>query len=240
MQLTKKELADRIDLEILEAHTSDKEIETFCQQAKEYDFCAITVLPVHVPIVSKYLKGSKVKVDAAIGFYSGNLPTELKLKEVEWTVKSGADELDVLINISALRSGNLDVVESDLEKIIKAAGEKTVKVIVEVSLLTEKEIETACTLAKEVGAKFVSTSTGLMLLKKWRPTVVEDVTLLKQLLGDSIKVKATGGITTIGQTLALIKAGADRIGTSSGVKIIEDALGLRYLEYARFVKQNCS
>lgn len=220
MQLTREQLAKRIDEELLEAHTSEKEMEVFCEEAKKYGFKSVTILPIHVPVASRCLKGSEVKVDAAIGFSSGNLPTELRVKEVEWAVANGADELDIVMNISALKSGDLDVVKKDIKEVVKATEGSIVKAVLEVSFLTENEIRIATNLAKEAGAEFISTSAGLRWLGKWRPTGVEDTTLLRRLVGNSMKVKATGGIATVEQTQALIEAGADRIGTSSGAKIV--------------------
>lgn len=221
MKLTREELAKKIDQTLLEPYTTKKEIEAFCNEAKKYGFASVAILPVHVPTAAGVLEGSDVKVDAAIGFPLGSLPTELKVSEAEWCVENGAYELDMVMNICALKSGKFDVVKKDIEEVVRVAKGRIVKVILEVPLLTENEIVMACNIAKEAGAQFVKTSTGFKGFKGWRPTTIEDVKLLRRLVGTNMKIKAAGGIRTAEQAIALIEAGADRIGTSSGVKIVE-------------------
>jgi deoxyribose-phosphate aldolase len=221
LKITREELARRIDQTLLEPYTSKTEMEAFCNQARKYGFAGVAILPVHVPIARRVLDGSDVKVVAAIGFPLGSLPTELKVSEAEWCIENGADELDMVMNIGALKTGDFDVVKRDIEEVVRVAKGRTVKVILEVPLLTKDEVIKACNIAKEAGAHFVKTSTGFKGFKGWRPTTVEDVKLLRQAVGTSMKVKAAGGIRTTEQAIALIEAGADRIGTSSGVEIVE-------------------
>jgi deoxyribose-phosphate aldolase len=222
MIITKEMLARKIDQTLLEPYTSEREIEIFCNEAKKYNFAAVALLPVHVPTAAKILKGTNVKVDAAIGFPLGSLPTELKVSEAKWCIENGAEELDMVMNICALKSGRYEVVKNDIKEVVRIAENKIVKVIIEVPLLTKDEIRMACAIIKEAGAHFVKTSTGFKGFKGWRPTMVEDVRFLKQLVGNEMKIKAAGGIKTAEQAIALINAGADRIGTSSGTKILEE------------------
>ncbi|MHA1505594.1 MAG: deoxyribose-phosphate aldolase [Candidatus Asgardarchaeia archaeon] len=221
MKFTREELAKKLDQTLLEPYTSEKEMEAFCEEAKKYGFASVAILPVHVPIAARVLEGSDVKVTAAIAFPLGSLPTELKVSEVEWCIENGADEVDMVMNIGALKSGKYDVVKKDIEEVVKAAKGKIVKVILEVPLLTRDEVIKACEIVKETGAHYVKTSTGFKGFKGWRPTTVEDVKLLKECVGDKLKVKAAGGIRTAEQAIAIIEAGAERIGTSSGVRIVE-------------------
>jgi len=221
MELTKEELVKKIDQSRLESCITYKEVEDFINEAKKYGFGAVAVLPIHVAVAKRLLKGSGIKVDAAIGFPLGSLPTELKVSEVEWCLENGADEFDMVMNICALKSGEFDLVKKDIEEVVKAAKGRIVKVIIEVPLLTKDEIAVACNLIKEAGAHFVKTSTGFKTLKGWRATTVEDVKFLKQLVGTSIKVKASGGMHSTELAVACLKAGAERIGTISGVEIVE-------------------
>ena len=190
-------------------------------EAKKYRFGAVAILPSAIPLAREVLKGSGVKIVAAIGFPLGTIPPELKIDEAEKAIKDGADELDVVMNKGALKQGKIEDVKKEIKGIVNLADGKVVKVIIEVPYLNRKEIELACNLIIGCGAHFVKTSTGFKGFHKWRPTTVDDIKLIKSIVKDRIRIKASGGIRTAGQALAVIGAGADRIGTSSGVQIIE-------------------
>ncbi|NLA52678.1 MAG: deoxyribose-phosphate aldolase [Alcaligenaceae bacterium] len=220
MELTKEMLAKTFDETLLDPLATKKDIEELCERAKKYNFASVAILPCNVAHASACLKGSNVKVCAAVGFPLGSIPPEAKASEAADAVENGADEVDMVMNIGALKAGCLDLVKRDIEAVVAASKGKTVKVIIEISLLTEVEAKMACILAGEAGADYVKSSTGFKGFPI-RPTSANDVQYMRRHAAADVKVKAAGGIRTPEDALAVIKAGADRIGTSSGAKILE-------------------
>ncbi|WP_297510731.1 deoxyribose-phosphate aldolase [Thermococcus sp.] len=217
------DIAKYIDHTNLKPYATKDDIIRLCDEAIKYGFYAVCVNPYRVKLAKEYLHERKadVKVASVIGFPLGATPTEVKVFEAKKALEDGADELDMVINIGALKDGDYDYVEKDIEEVVKVAHEKgaKVKVIIETCYLTEEEKVKACELAKEAGADFVKTSTGFGT----GGATVEDVRLMRKVVGPDMGVKAAGGIRTYEQALAMIKAGANRIGTSSGVRIVEGA-----------------
>ena len=214
-------IAKYIDHTNLKPYATREDIIKLCEEAKKYGFYAVCVNPYRVKLAKEQLKGTDIKVASVIGFPLGATPTEVKVFEAKRALEDGADELDMVINIGALKDKDYDYVKKEIEEVVKVAHERgaVVKVIIETCYLTDEEKEIACRLAMEAGADFVKTSTGFGT----RGATVEDVRLMRRVVGDKLGVKAAGGIRTYEQALEMIKAGANRIGTSSGVKIVEGA-----------------
>lgn len=206
-----------IDHTILKADAKRKDVVRYCEEAKEYDFMSVCVNSCNVKIVKKELEGSNVKVCCVVGFPLGAMATEAKAFEAKYCVDNGADEIDMVINIGALKDENYDYVKKDIEEVVKASNGKVVKVIIETCLLSDEEKKKACELAKEAKADFVKTSTGFST----GGATAEDVKLMKSVVGDELKVKASGGVRTKEDAMKMIEAGADRIGASSGINIVK-------------------
>lgn len=217
----KIDLARMIDHTLLKPEAKPDDIRRLCGEGIKYGFATICVNPCYVKLASEELKGSKVKVCSVSGFPLGANRSELKLKEAETGCRDGASEIDMVINIGALKSGDYRLIEKEIKLILKAIGKgKILKVILETSLLTSEEKIIGAKIVKESGAHFVKTSTG------FGPggATVEDVVLLRNAVGENLGVKASGGIRDYKKALELIQAGANRIGTSAGVKIMEEYL----------------
>lgn len=206
-----------IDHTILKADATKEKVDQIIDEAKKYDFMSVCINPTWVEYAAKELKDSDVKVCTVIGFPLGANTPELKGFEVKDAVANGADEVDMVINIGALKSGNLDLVERDIKAVVDASGEALTKVIIETCLLTDEEKVTVCEIAKKVGADFVKTSTGFST----GGATVEDIALMRKTVGPDMGVKASGGIYSESDAQAMIEAGATRIGTSAGVAIME-------------------
>lgn len=206
-----------IDHTILKADAKREDVVRYCEEAKEYDFMSVCVNSCNVKIVKKELEGSDVKVCCVVGFPLGAMATEAKAFEAKYCVDNGADEIDMVINIGALKDENYDYVKKDIEEVVKASNGKVVKVIIETCLLSDEEKKKACELAKEAKADFVKTSTGFST----GGATAEDVKLMKSVVGDELKVKASGGVRTKEDAMKMIEAGADRIGASSGINIVK-------------------
>jgi len=211
-------LARYIDHTNLKPYASREDVIKLCDEAKRYGFYAVCVNPYRVKTAKEALKGTDIKVASVIGFPLGATPTEVKVFEAEKAIEAGADELDMVINLGALKDGDLEYVRNDIASVVEKAHSSgvLVKVIIETCYLTDDEKVTACKLAMEAGADFVKTSTGFGS----GGATVEDVRLMKSVVGDKLGVKAAGGIRTYEQAVKMIEAGATRIGTSSGVKIV--------------------
>ncbi|AIF69292.1 deoxyribose-phosphate aldolase [Palaeococcus pacificus DY20341] len=214
------DIARYIDHTNLRAYATKEDIIKLCEEAKKYGFYAVCVNPYRVKLAKEQLEGSDVKVATVIGFPLGATPTEVKVFEAKKALEDGAEELDMVLNIGALKDGNYEYVKNDIAEIVKVAHERgaLVKVIIETCYLTDEEKEIACKLAMEAGADFVKTSTGFGS----GGATIEDVKLMRKVVGDKLGVKASGGIRTYEQAKAMIEAGATRIGTSSGIKIVEE------------------
>ncbi|MES2619525.1 MAG: deoxyribose-phosphate aldolase [Bacteroidota bacterium] len=211
-------LAERIDHTLLKADTSEKDIKKLCLEAKEYGFAAVCVPPYFVRKCKLWLNDSNVKVATVVGFPLGFAHTPVKVEEARRAIDEGADEIDMVINIIALKAGDWNYLKNELTSaatIVQLRGGK-LKVILETGLLTEAEIIKACELCKEMSVDFVKTSTGF----SDRGVTVESVKLLRANLPKSIKIKASGGIRDAAFALQLIEAGADRLGTSAGVSLV--------------------
>lgn len=208
-----------IDHTILKAFAGEKEIETLCADARNYDFASVCVNPCFVPLAKKLLAGSGVKVCTVIGFPLGANATEGKAFETRHAYDEGCDEFDMVIAVGALKDRRCDYVKSDIAAVVKAARGKVVKVIIETAFLTDEEKTLACKLAGEAGAAFVKTCTGF----NEGVATVHDIGLMKGAVPAGVRVKASSGIRSYEAAAELIAAGADRLGTSAGAKIIADA-----------------
>ena len=214
-------IASMIDHTLLKANTTYDELKKHCQEAIHYSFAAVAVNTSNISFAVKQLTHSSVKVCAPIGFPLGAIRTDIKVAETIKAIDDGATEVDMVINIGALKSGDYALVKDDIAAVINTAKNKALtKVILENCFLTDTEKEWGCNCAKECGANFVKTSTGL---QKGGATV-HDVLLMKKTVGDSLEVKAAGGISDLDKALSLIEAGATRLGTSSSVNIVEQFL----------------
>ncbi len=205
-----------IDHTLLKPDALPEDIVRLCEEAKQYDFKSVCINPGYVPLAAEVLKGSSVLVCTVIGFPLGSNLTRTKIEEAELAVKQGADEVDMVINVGMLKANHNNYVKEEISLIKQAIGKHTLKVIIETCLLTDEEKVRACTLAKEAGADFVKTSTGF---SKGGATV-EDVKLMRETVGPDMGVKASGGVKTHEDLLKMVEAGATRIGTSNGTKII--------------------
>ena len=217
------ELAKMIDHTILKANATQNDIEKLCEEAKKYNFATVCVNPYWVPLTSALLKNSTVKVCTVIGFPLGATSSESKAYETEIAILQGADEVDMVINVGAMKNDKADIVENDILSVVNSARKTgksqnkniIVKVILETCYLTKDEIKKACICAKNAGADFVKTSTGFGT----GGATVEDVALMKKTVGETMQVKASGGIRDYETAIKMIEAGASRIGTSSGIAI---------------------
>ncbi|MBR3928910.1 MAG: deoxyribose-phosphate aldolase [Clostridia bacterium] len=206
-----------IDNTALKADCTPDVIEKLCAESIEYGCASVCVNPAYVPLVAKLLKGTNVKVCTVIGFPLGMNATEVKAFEAAYAEKEGAEELDMVINVGMLKSGNYEYVQKDIEAVVKASGGKLVKVIIETCLLTDEEKVKACELAKAAGADYVKTSTGFST----GGATTHDIALMRKTVGCEMGVKASGGIRDYETAKAMIDAGASRIGASSGKKIVD-------------------
>ena len=207
-------LASYIDHTLLKPTATKADILRLCEEAKQYHFASVCVNPCWVSLCADVLKGSGVKVCTVIGFPLGANTSEIKAQEAALAIKQGADEVDMVINIGALKEGNTDYVYQDILAVRKASEGKILKVIIETSYLTDEEKKTVCQLCAKAGADFVKTSTGFSSAG----ATAEDVKLMKEASG--IKVKASGGVRTKEDALKMIEAGASRLGASAGIKIV--------------------
>ena len=205
-----------IDHTLLKPEATKTQIENLCKEAIKYDFASVCVNPTHVAYCAKLLKNSDVKVCTVIGFPLGSNTTETKVFETKNAIENGADEIDMVINIGALKDKNYNFVKEDIESVVKAANSKLVKVILETCLLTEEEVKEACKLSQEAKADYVKTSTGFSK----SGASVEMVKIMYDTVHDTMKVKASGGVRTYDDSIKMIEAGASRIGTSNGVGIV--------------------
>ena len=205
-----------IDHTLLKPDATAEQVKKLCQEAKEYGFASVCINPSYIPLASQLLFGSPVKVCTVIGFPLGASSTRSKVAETKDAIENGAKEVDMVINIGAVKSGDYDLVKNDIEAVVLTAkGKALVKVILETCLLTDEEKVRACTLAKMAGADFVKTSTGFST----GGATVEDIKLMRQAVGADMGVKASGGIKDYAAALAMVNAGANRLGTSSGIAI---------------------
>lgn len=209
-------IANMIDHTMLKADAGAEIIRRYCQEAKEYGFSSVCVNSCYVPLAAQELKNSNVSVCCVVGFPLGAMLTSAKAFEASEAVKAGADEVDMVIHIGALKDKDYDLVREDIRAVVEACQGKLVKVILENCLLTKEEIVKVCQLSMEAGAHYVKTSTGFST----GGAVAEDVALMKKTVGEKMKVKASGGIRTPKDAEAMILAGADRIGAGNGIALL--------------------
>ena len=219
------ELNRMIDHTILKPEATEAAVQKIIDEAKEYNFFSVCINPCWVAFVSEQLADTDVAVCTAIGFPLGANTPEVKAYEAADAIKNGANEVDMVINIGALKSQQYDYVRQDIQRVVDAAkGKALVKVIIETALLTDEEKVKACELAKEAGADFVKTSTGFST----GGAKVADIRLMRETVGPDMGVKASGGVHNAEEALAMIEAGATRIGASTGVAIVSGATGEGY------------
>jgi deoxyribose-phosphate aldolase len=214
-----EKVAKMIDHTNLKPDATSKDIEKLCSEAKKYGFVSACVNPANVQFAAELLKEEDINVCSVVGFPLGANTSKIKFFETKDAVESGASEIDMVMNIGTFKSGFYDNVKEDINGVVIAANGSIVKVILETALLTDDEIVKACEIVKESGADFVKTSTGI----GYTGAKVEDIKLIKKSLGSSLNIKASGGIKNLKTALDMVNAGATRIGTSSGVEIIEEA-----------------
>lgn len=216
-----QDVARMIDHTLLKADASQDQIAQLCYEARTFHFASVCVNPAHVKLAAQLLKGSDVPVCTVVGFPLGATPPTVKAFETQQAIRDGAKEIDMVINVGALKSEDFKAVYEDIAAVIRAAhaGNATVKVIIEAALLTDEEKVIACQLSKAAGADYVKTSTG------FGPggATVGDVALMRQVVGPSMGIKAAGGVGSYADAQAMIKAGATRIGASAGVRITKEA-----------------
>jgi deoxyribose-phosphate aldolase len=218
--MKREELAKLIDHTILKPEATREQVVKLCNEAIENGFASVCVNPANVEICAQLLKETNVKVCTVIGFPLGANTTKLKAFETEEAINDGAQEVDMVINVGKLKDEDFQYVENDIRKVVeKAKGKAITKVILETCLLTKEEIEKACQLSVKAGADFVKTSTGFSL----SGAKIEDIKLMRKCVGDKLGVKASGGIRSYEDCIAMIEAGATRIGASASVSICEKA-----------------
>ena len=209
-----------IDHTLLKQDATEEQIDYLLSEARAYDFASVCVNPTWVEHAKKGLEGTDVKVCTVVGFPLGATTSAVKAFETKEAIQNGADEIDMVINVGALKSGNLALVESDIRAVVEASSDKLVKVIIEACLLTDQEKVVACQLSQKAGADFVKTSTGFST----GGATIADVTLMRETVGTEMGVKAAGGARSYADALAFVEAGATRIGTSAGVTILKGEL----------------
>ena len=206
-----------IDHTVLKADTPLETVKRICDEAMEYGFASVCINPCHVAYCADYLKDSDVNVCTVIGFPLGANTSAVKAFETKDAIANGADEIDMVMNIGALKDKNYDLVRDDVKAVVEAANGTLVKVILETCLLTEDEIKKACELCVEAKADYVKTSTGFST----RGATIEDVRIMKEAVHGKAKVKAAGGVRTPEDMVKIVAAGADRVGTSAGCSLVK-------------------
>ena len=210
------DIASYIDHTALKPEVTPGDIERLCREAMENSFAAVCVNPLYVTAAAGWLKGSKVGLATVVGFPLGASTTSIKAREAWEAIQQGATEIDMVMSVGLFKAGDLKSVERDVAEVVRVADDKLVKVILETGLLSRDEIIMASSLSAAAGAAYVKTSTGFGP----RGATVDDVQAMREAVGDRCKIKASGGIRTREQALAMIEAGASRIGTSAGVAIV--------------------
>ena len=217
--MDKKTIAATIDHTLLKPEATPTQIEKLCVEAAEYHFASVCVNPVYIPLAARLLKGTGVKVCCVVGFPLGAIAPEQKAAEAASCAAMGAEELDMVIHVGAAKAGDWALVQRDIEGVVKAAAGHTVKDIIETCLLTDEEKVKACKAAKAAGAHFVKTSTGFST----GGATTHDIALMRKTVGPEMGVKASGGIRDYETAMAMIEAGANRIGASAGIAIVAAA-----------------
>lgn len=216
-----RDLAARIEHTLLKPQAQPADVDRLCDEAVAYGFAGVCVMPYYVPRAAARLAGRGVRVVTVVGFPLGAHRTSVKAAEARDAVAAGADELDMVLQVGALKAGDDAAVEEDIAAVVAAAAGRPVKVILETALLTDEEIVRGCRIAERAGARYVKTSTG------FGPggATAEHVALMRRTVGSRMGVKAAGGIRTAADAWRMLRAGADRIGTSNGVAIVTAGAG---------------
>lgn len=217
--MDKKTIASMIDHTLLKPEATPAQVEKLCAEAAEYHFASVCVNPVYIPLAARLLDGTGVKVCCVVGFPLGAIAPEQKAAEAASCAAMGAGELDMVIHVGAAKAGDWALVQRDIAGVVKAAAGRTVKVIIETCLLTDEEKVKACEAAKAAGADFVKTSTGFST----GGATTHDIALMRKTVGPEMGVKASGGIRDYATAMAMIEAGANRIGASAGIEIVAAA-----------------
>lgn len=217
--MDKKTIASMIDHTLLKPEATPAQVEKLCAEAAEYHFASVCVNPVYIPLAARRLDGTGVKVCCVVGFPLGAIAPEQKAAEAASCAAMGAEELDMVIHVGAAKAGDWALVQRDIAGVVKAAAGRTVKVIIETCLLTDEEKVKACEAAKAAGADFVKTSTGFST----GGATTHDIALMRKTVGPEMGVKASGGIRDYATAMAMIEAGANRIGASAGIEIVAAA-----------------
>jgi len=221
MKISRQKLAKMIDHTLIKPTATKNDVEKLCKEAEKHGFGCVCVNSIYVSLAKQLLRGTDVKVASTAGFPFGSSLPEVKAFEARKALENGASEIDMVINVGALKSRDYKTVKRDIEMVVDVkhshGNDLVIKVIIETGYLTKEEKVMACKLAKEAGVDFVKTSTGFV-----GGATVEDVKLMRETVGRDMGVKAAGGIRTLKEALAMIEAGANRIGTSTGVAIIEE------------------
>ena len=220
MKISRNQLAKMIDHTLIKPTATKDQVIKLCEEAKRYNFGCVCVNSIYVSLAVQLLRGTDVKVSSTVGFPYGSTLPEVKAFETKRSLENGAQEIDMVMNIGALKSRNYETVKNDIEAVVnlkRSSDDVVVKVIIETGYLTDEEKIIACRLVKEAKADFVKTSTGIV-----GGATVEDIRLMREIVGKNMGVKAAGGIRTLKQALTMIEAGANRIGTSTAVAIIEE------------------
>lgn len=214
-----KNLASYIDHTLLAQNATVEMIENLCNEAKKYNFCSVCVNSSYVKDASEFLKQSDVKVCSVVGFPLGAMSTKAKAYEAKLAIEDGSSEIDMVINVGWVKSKQYDKVKDDIVALNATCKDVILKVILETALLDEEEIREICKISKEIGVDFVKTSTGFST----RGASLEDIKIMKEVVGDSVKIKASGGIRDYEKAMSMIEAGANRLGVSAGIAIVNGA-----------------
>ena len=217
--MDKKTIASMIDHTLLKPEATPAQVEKLCAEAAEYHFASVCVNPVYIPLAARLLDGTGVKVCCVVGFPLGAIAPEQKAAEAASCAAMGAEELDMVIHVGAAKAGDWALVQRDIAGVVKAAAGRTVKVIIETCLLTDAEKEKMCDIVPEAGADFIKTSTGFST----GGATTHDIALMRKTVGPEMGVKASGGIRDYATAMAMIEAGANRIGASAGIEIVAAA-----------------
>ncbi len=223
IEITPEELAGMIDHALLRPEKSSAAFVNLCDEAKKYSFFSVCVNPFWVKFCSDLLGGTRVKVVSVVSFPLGQMTSRMKAREAMEAIENGAAEVDMVMNVGAFKSGDYEPVRRDIEAVVNAVGGKIVKVIIEAGFLVDEEVVRACEMVKQAGAHFVKTATGFGPLG----ATTSHVRLMRNAVGPSFGVKASGGIKSYQDAVSMIAAGANRLGSSHSVKIIEDCISAK-------------
>jgi deoxyribose-phosphate aldolase len=228
MYLSLADFKKRVEFSLCQQHASDGDVRSFCIRALSAGVGVACVNPVNIPLAVKLLEGKGIEISGNVGFPFGSHLPEVKALETRRAIEAGATQIDMVINVGALRSKKDDVVFEDVQRVIAAAQGRIVKTIIETWVLTNEEKEMACRIAEKAGAALVKTTTGvrtqylLEITSDPKGAVLEDIKLMRRVLSPGVRVKASGGIYTLDFAITLIRAGADQLGMSQGEKIIRE------------------